>query len=45
MYVSICVFNILVRTFCNSCGVCRIIVGSDWLCMQIIDVSVGSVYW
>lgn len=43
--VSMCLFNVLVRTFCNSCGVYRLFVGFDWLYMQIIDVIVGFMYW
>ena len=40
-----CVFNVLVSMFCNSCGVCRFTVECTWLCMHTIDVSAGSVYW
>ena len=43
--MSMCVLSVLLRTFCSSSGVCRFVVGCDWLCMQIIDVRVGSVYW
>lgn len=40
------VFNVFViRTLCRSCGVRRFVVGCTWLCMQMIDVSAGSVYW
>lgn len=44
-WVSMCVFSVLFKIFCRSCGVCKFIVGCDWLCTQIIDVRVGFVYW
>ena len=43
--VYVCVFVILFRTLCNSCGVCKFIVGFISLCMYMMDVSDGYVYW
>ena len=33
------------RTLCNSCGVCKFIVGFIWLYVYMMDVSDGFVYW
>ena len=44
-WVSMCMLNVFFRTFYNSCGGCIFIGGCVGLCIQIIDVSVGSTYW
>ena len=41
--MGVCV--ILFRTSFRSCGSCGFIVGFIWLCMYMMDVSDGSVYW
>ena len=43
--VSICVVVIFFSMFCSSCAVLRFCVTVVWLCMQMMDVSDGSVYW
>ena len=42
--VSMCVVVILFSMFCSSCGFCVFGVIVVWLCMQMMDVSEGSVY-
>ena len=43
-WVSMCVFVACFRTCCSSFRVWTFVVGFAWLCMQMIDVSDGSVY-
>ena len=40
-----CVFVVLFKTLCNLCGVCKFVVGFIWLCMHMMDVIDGFVYW
>ncbi len=39
------VFVVCFRTCCSVCGVWTFGVRVVWLCIQMIDVSDGSVYW
>ena len=41
MWVLVIIFMILFRLVGN----CECIVGVSWLCMYMMDVSDGSVYW
>ena len=44
-WVSMCMFNVFLRTFCSSCGGCIFIDRCAGLDTQIMDVSDGSTYW
>ena len=39
------VLIVISNIFVSSFGICRFIVGLFWLCMHIMDVSDGSMYW
>ena len=41
MYVLVVCFS----KYDSSHGVCKLGVGFVWLCMHIIDVRYGSIYW
>ena len=43
--VSICVVVIFFSMFCSSSEIFGFGISVVWLCMQMMDMSDGSVYW